>query len=101
MDYPYPTPDSDMAQEPTEVMPSQVVRQSVSQLAYSVKKAANEVRSATSNHTHVGRLAEDFLSELVQLEITLLYLYDKSEMGNVSERFITSLHKDEYGIFSI
>ena len=39
-------------------------RKSVSLLAYSIKKAVNEVRSATSNHTHVGRLADDFLSEL-------------------------------------
>ena len=43
-------------------------RKSVSLLAYSIKKAVNEVRSATSNHTHVGRLADDFLSELSQDE---------------------------------
>ncbi len=28
-------------------------------------------------------------------EITLLYIYDKKEMGNVSERFINSLIKEE------
>ncbi len=43
-------------------------RKSVSLLAYSIKKAAKEVRTATLNHTHVGRLADDFLSELAQDE---------------------------------
>ena len=69
--YPNPPSNNDEAQEPAAsyqqtISPEE--RKSVSLLAYSIKKAADEVRTATSNHTHVGRLADYFLSELSQDE---------------------------------
>ena len=39
------------------------VRNSVSMMAISIKKSAEEVRQAALNNTHVGRRAEDFLNE--------------------------------------
>ena len=42
------------------------VRKSVSMMAISIKKSAEEVRQAALNNTHVGRRAEDFLNELEQ-----------------------------------
>ena len=43
---------------------SDEVRDSVSMMAVSIKKSAEEVRQAALNNTHVGRSAEDFLKEL-------------------------------------
>ncbi len=42
------------------------VRNSVCMMAVSIKESAEEARQAALNNTHVGRRAEDFLSELEQ-----------------------------------
>ena len=43
-------------------------RESVCLFAKTVKNAVNDVRQARIDHTHVGRNADDFLSELEQEE---------------------------------
>jgi hypothetical protein len=48
---------------PYEQQLSEDVRNSVSMMAISIKKSAEEVRQAALNNTHVGRRAEDFLNE--------------------------------------
>ena len=44
-------------------------QKSAYQLVDKIKKAVQDVRQAASKHTHVGRSADDFLSELEQEEV--------------------------------
>lgn len=48
-------------------LPSET-RESVRLFTKTIKKAVNDVRQAAVDHTHVGRNADDFLSELEQEE---------------------------------
>lgn len=48
-------------------LPSET-RESVRLFTKTIKKAVNDVRQAAADHTHVGRDADDFLSELEQEE---------------------------------
>ena len=48
-------------------LPSET-RESVCLFTNTIKKAVQDVRQAASKHTHVGRSADDFLSELEQEE---------------------------------
>ena len=48
-------------------LPSET-RESVRVFTNTIKKAVNDVRQAAVDHTHVGRNADDFLSELEQEE---------------------------------
>ena len=48
-------------------LPSET-RESVRLFTKTIKKAVNDVRQAAVDHTHVGRDADDFLSELEQEE---------------------------------
>ena len=48
-------------------LPSET-RESVRVFTNTIKKAVNDVRQATADHIHVGRKADDFLSELEQEE---------------------------------
>ncbi len=48
-------------------LPSET-RESVCLFAKTIKKAVKDVRQAAADHTHVGRKADDFLSELEQEE---------------------------------
>ena len=48
-------------------LPSET-RESVCLFAKTIKKAVKDVRQAATDHTHVGRKADDFLSELEQEE---------------------------------
>ena len=48
-------------------LPSET-RESVRVFTNTIKKAVNDVRQAAADHTHVGRKADDFLSELEQEE---------------------------------
>ena len=43
-------------------------QKSAYQLVDKIKKAVQDVRQAASKHTHVGRSADDFLSELEKEE---------------------------------
>lgn len=52
--------------QPYEQQLPDEVRKSVSKIAISIKKSADEVRQAALNNTHIGRRAEDFLNELEQ-----------------------------------
>ena len=52
--------------QPYEQQSPDEVRKSVSMMAISIKKSADEVRQAALNSTHIGRCAEDFLNELEQ-----------------------------------
>lgn len=52
--------------QPYEQQLPDEVRKSVSMMAISIKKSADEVRQAALNSTQIGRRAEDFLNELEQ-----------------------------------
>jgi hypothetical protein len=54
----YHQPESDMVQLPSET------REAVRVFTNTIKKAVNDVRQAAVDNTHVGRNADEFLSEL-------------------------------------